>query len=79
MEDKFQLACPEANLPSLAFCNTNDDPEGRWLLATTIAGYVMLWDTHTRTLISSFKLGFSLENQPTEIDCQKFDKTHAGT
>lgn len=32
------------NIPSIAFCNANDDKEGRWLVSTGIDGSMMVWD-----------------------------------
>ncbi|KAJ9622373.1 hypothetical protein H2203_006592 [Taxawa tesnikishii (nom. ined.)] len=36
----------ESNIPHIAFCNTGDDPEGRWLLAADISGTTTAWDVH---------------------------------
>lgn len=36
-----------ANIPSIAFCNTGHDPTGRWLISTDISGVVRSWDVHT--------------------------------
>ncbi|KAI7411969.1 hypothetical protein KC332_g5541 [Hortaea werneckii] len=35
-----------ANIPYISFCNTGDDPEGRWLLTTDISGYCRVMDLH---------------------------------
>ncbi|RMX95697.1 hypothetical protein D0867_13401, partial [Hortaea werneckii] len=36
----------DANIPYISFCNTGDDPEGRWLLTTDISGYCRVMDLH---------------------------------
>ncbi|PSK45236.1 hypothetical protein B9Z65_2376 [Elsinoe australis] len=37
-----------ANIPSISFCNTGHDPEGRYLLTTDISGLTRYWDLHER-------------------------------
>ncbi|THW10799.1 hypothetical protein D6D23_10581 [Aureobasidium pullulans] len=39
------------NLPDIAFCNTGNDPAGRWLLTADILGQVATWDVHNLQLI----------------------------
>lgn len=39
------------NLPDIAFCNTGDDPTGRWLLTADISGSVATWDVHNLLLV----------------------------
>ncbi|KAI7527068.1 hypothetical protein KC331_g16571 [Hortaea werneckii] len=36
----------DANIPYISFCNTGDDPEGRWLLTTDISGFCRVMDLH---------------------------------
>lgn len=39
-----------SNIPHIAFCNTGDDPEARWLLTTDIGGFcrsIDLWEMQT--------------------------------
>lgn len=38
------------NIPDIAFCNTDDDPTGRWLVTADIKGLVRTWDVHSMTL-----------------------------
>lgn len=40
------------NIPHIAFCNTGDDPSGRWLLTTDISGLVQSWDLHVNMTMS---------------------------
>ena len=54
---RISLQCPPHNIPSIDFCNTGDDPHGRWLLATNIKGDVMLWDLHMQHLVSLITIG----------------------
>jgi len=39
------------NIPTIAFCNTGDDPAGRWLLAGDIEGNTYLFDVHEPSLV----------------------------
>ncbi|KAI5207560.1 hypothetical protein AUEXF2481DRAFT_36532 [Aureobasidium subglaciale EXF-2481] len=39
------------NLPDIAFCNTSNDPAGRWLLTADILGTVAAWDVHNLQLM----------------------------
>ncbi|KAF2840435.1 hypothetical protein M501DRAFT_1002788 [Patellaria atrata CBS 101060] len=34
----------ETNIPDIAFCNTGDDPMGRWLLSSDIGGITYIWN-----------------------------------
>lgn len=36
------------NIPNIAFCNTHDDIEGRWLISTDIDGWMNVWDIWSR-------------------------------
>lgn len=38
----------QSNIPQAAFCNTPDDPSGKYLLSCDISGSVRLWDVHHR-------------------------------
>lgn len=58
----FSLTCPMANLPSIAFCNTGDDPEGRWLIACNISGLIMIWDLQNKTVIKTFSVHFQVSD-----------------
>lgn len=51
----YRIILPEArgNMPSCSFCNTGDDPYGRWLLATDICGNLMMFDVHKKALVSN--------------------------
>ncbi|KAK3670927.1 hypothetical protein LTR78_009205 [Recurvomyces mirabilis] len=43
----------DTNIPYIAFCNTGDDPEARWLLTTDISGYCRVMDLHRRSNTSA--------------------------
>ncbi len=36
------------NIPNIAFCNTDDDKEGRWLFSADIDGEMLVWDIWSR-------------------------------
>ena len=46
----------EHNVPNLAFCNTDLDPEGRFLVSTDIEDYTFVWDVY-QGAIMYFTLG----------------------
>ncbi|KAM0713687.1 hypothetical protein Q7P37_010649 [Cladosporium fusiforme] len=52
-----QVLNGEANIPHIAFCNTGDDPDGRWLLTTDISGVCRAIDLHRFTLVQAFRFG----------------------
>jgi hypothetical protein len=52
-----QVLNGEANIPHIAFCNTGDDPDGRWLLTTDISGVCRAIDLHNFTLVQAFRFG----------------------
>ncbi|KAK5109252.1 hypothetical protein LTR62_007234 [Meristemomyces frigidus] len=62
----------DANIPHIAFCNTGDDPEGRWLLTTDISGYCRVMDLRcqpgTNTTAQKFRFGSAVLNQSAGFD-----------
>lgn len=52
-----QVLNGEANIPHIAFCNTGDDPHGRWLLTTDISGVCRAIDLHKFALVQAFRFG----------------------
>lgn len=47
-DEWFKVDVDSTNIPQVAFCNTGDDPQGRWLLATDLTGYVVSIDLFER-------------------------------
>lgn len=41
------------NIPSIAFCNTDADPTGRYLVSTDIGGVILVWDIWQRKILSN--------------------------
>ncbi|SMR59255.1 unnamed protein product [Zymoseptoria tritici ST99CH_1E4] len=60
------------NIPYIAFCNTGDDPEGRWLLTTDISGHCCCIDIHTMQRSPRFSFGPARDIQT------QFDRVNAG-
>ena len=54
-----------ANIPYIAFCNTGDDPEGRWLLTTDIAGCCRTMDLQLSASVQTFRFGQSFASANT--------------
>lgn len=58
------------NIPSVAFCNTGDDPEGRWILTSDITGFTRILD-----------LAKCYKEEPSGVDmhslrfCAMFDRS----
>lgn len=55
-----QVLNGEANIPHVSFCNTGDDPDGRWLLTTDISGVCRAIDLHKFSLVQAFRFGPSI-------------------
>jgi hypothetical protein len=55
-----QVLNGEANIPHVSFCNTGDDPDGRWLLTTDISGVCRAIDLHKFALVQAFRFGPSI-------------------
>lgn len=69
------------NIPSVAFCNTGDDPIGRWVLATDIGGTSCLLDIHQRRAVRHFRTGFCCDRVSAEISscsCEGGPYAHSG-
>lgn len=64
----------ETNIPYIAFCNTGDDPDARWLLTTDISGVCRVMDLHTLQCVHAFRFGRSFATQQTS----GFDRLNAG-
>jgi hypothetical protein len=48
-----------ANIPSVSFDNSGEDPTGRWLFCSSIDGSNMLWDLHNpHEAARTFRLGY---------------------
>jgi len=69
-----QVLNGEANIPHIAFCNTGDDPDGRWLLTTDISGVCRAIDLHNFTLVQAFRFGPSFIAQ----NGGPYDRMNAG-
>ena len=63
-----------SNIPYIAFCNTGDDPEGRWLLTTDISGVCRVMDLHELRPVQAFRFGRSFATQHSG----GFDRLNAG-
>jgi hypothetical protein len=61
------------NIPHIAFCNTGDDPEARWLLTTDISGCCSTLDLHNMRAVQRFRFSTA-----AIAGSQSFDRVHAG-
>ncbi|KAK3684667.1 hypothetical protein LTR37_020068 [Vermiconidia calcicola] len=64
----------ETNIPYISFCNTGDDPEGRWLLTTDISGVCRTMDLHSLQPVQAFRFGRSFAGPQSG----GFDRLNAG-
>lgn len=48
-----------ANIPCISFCNTGDDPDGRWLLAADIEGRLNSWDLSESSMVNTARFRFN--------------------
>ncbi|KAK4550483.1 hypothetical protein LTR36_000062 [Oleoguttula mirabilis] len=62
----------DANIPYVAFCNTGDDPNARWLLTTDVSGYCRVMDLHSvhddDVTAQQFRFGRSFVRQAAGFD-----------
>lgn len=72
----YQILNGEANIPYISFCNTGDDPQGRWLLTTDVAGICQVMDLHDMKPVQKFRFGQSFVN-PNLLE-ERFDRLNAG-
>ncbi|KAJ8609002.1 hypothetical protein MRB53_039361 [Persea americana] len=63
-----------ANIPHIAFCNTGDDPEARWLLTTDIEGECRIIDLHALRSVQCFSFG----RQAFDAYSQGYNRLNAG-
>ncbi|KAI9779494.1 MAG: hypothetical protein M1835_004681 [Candelina submexicana] len=61
---RITLSGNDTNIPNIAFCNSAEDPEGRWLSSTDIEGYLIIWDIWVRRPVSIWRFGDQLHGQP---------------
>ena len=64
----------DANIPHIAFCNTGDDPEARWLMTTDISGMCRVMDLHELHSVQAFRFGRSFASHHSG----GFDRLNAG-
>lgn len=58
------------NIPCVTFCNTGEDPEGRFLACGDINGLTYIWDLLLRTMIEIDRLEFcAASNGPSNCPC----------
>lgn len=50
----IRLTGHNTNIPSIAFCNNERDPDGRFLASTDIAGHTYVWDVWRQTSVEDF-------------------------
>lgn len=63
-----------SNIPCIAFCNTGDDPGGRWLLTTDIGGFQRVMDLQQSASSQMFRFGQSFAG----ANVGGFDRLNAG-
>lgn len=73
----YEILNGEANIPYIAFCNTGDDPEGRWLLTTDIMGVCQVMDLFEMKPVQKFRFGRSFAT-PNLGQEDRFDRLNAG-
>lgn len=64
----------ETNIPCIAFCNTGDDPDARWLLTTDISGVCRVMDLRSLEALQAFRFGRSFAT----AHLRGFDQLNAG-
>ena len=76
-DQKFILKGMRSNLPCVAFCNTDDDPQGRILACGEITGMVYLHDIHSIHLDEALNIGFCRLTPERQCGCGSNYVPHA--
>jgi len=63
LDRRYEFLAGDQNIPHIAFCNTKDDPEGRWLLSTDINGYTTSWDLFKMSPTQKIRVGSDAVNR----------------
>jgi hypothetical protein len=58
----YTLSGQRGNIPCVTFCNTGEDPDGRFLACGDITGVVYIWDLYLRKMLETDQLGFCTAN-----------------
>ncbi len=64
----YTLSGQHGNIPCVAFCNTGEDPEGRFLACGDITGVTYIWDLHPHPhlhrprMLETDRIGFCTAN-----------------
>lgn len=68
-----------SNIPAIAFCNTSDDPEARWLLTTDISGYSRAMDLHVASDADCIQQRWRFAHSFFDLSVSReYDRTNAG-
>lgn len=70
---EITLLCHEYNIPNIAFCNTDADPNGRYLVSTDIGGVTYVWDIWRRQVLADISA-----TQKRGINCKLFAEHFIG-
>ena len=68
----YILSGQHGNIPCVAFCNTGEDPEGRFLACGDITGITYIWDLHLPRMVETDRVGFctaNLRGQSPDCHC----------
>jgi hypothetical protein len=69
----YHVVNGDCNIPHIAFCNTGDDPDARWLLTTDISGCCRTLDLDNMRTVQRFH--FDITPNPFS---NRFDRINAG-
>ena len=58
----YILSGQRENIPCVTFCNTGEDPDGRFLACGDITGVTYIWDLHLRRMLETDQVGFCTAN-----------------
>nr|OQO18329.1 hypothetical protein B0A51_15059 [Rachicladosporium sp. CCFEE 5018] len=73
-ETSVQVYHGLSNIPHIAFCNTGDDPHGRWLASTDISGDCRFLDLQAGAIVQFVRFGRSF----AEAGYGSYDRINAG-
>jgi hypothetical protein len=74
-DHSFVIGGFQNNIPAVAFCNTEDDPEGRLVVSGDLTGFVYIHDLETLSRTDMMQVGFCCKPGTADPRCKCIDRS----